>query len=635
MKTILKTALFLFALNISFGQTYFEDDFNGSSLTNNNAWVVYNVIPNSFNHEWFHDVFSGNGRARVTNFDNVSSTNEELESWLISPAIDLTGASDPILYFDNTKRFAGDDIALYISTDYGGSGDPSSANWDDITTLANFNTTIGNWDMTKSNDIDLSSYNDEMIYVAFKYTGSNSDGSTYQIDNLVLEEDGTTPSCAIGIFCDDFEGGSLTANNPWVIVDVISNSFNHTWALNTFSGSSRVQISNFDNSSSTNEELESWLITPAIDLSSFTDVVLNFDNTKRFAGDDLELLVSIDYDGAGNPNSFNWDDITSLANFDTDIDSWNSVNSGNVSLASYEGESEVYIAFKYYGDNASGSTYRINNVLVEEFTAPGFTSIYDIQFTTDPSGDSPLNGEEVTTAGIVTAVGEDFYFIQDGAGEWSGVEVFDQNNEPNLGDSVVITGTVEEYFGMTQIASISSFNVETTGNPVPNPTIINCSDVGESYEGVLIRVLDAICTNEDANFNMWEINDGTAAQLVDDKMFLFNAVQGEEYTVTGVINYAFSNFRISPRNINDLDEFANIQTINSQTIKVYPNPASEYVSIEASQSLGIITVTDVLGNVVYQKECANANSSNIDISYFTNGVYFIQVGNQQVKLVKH
>src|SRR5690606_18496837 len=41
-------------------------------------------------------------------------------------------------------------------------------------------------------------------------------------------------------------------------------------------------------------------------------------------------------------------------------------------------------------------------------------SIYDIQYSEEPNGDSPYNTESVTTQGIVTAVGDGGYFLQDG-----------------------------------------------------------------------------------------------------------------------------------------------------------------------------------------------------------------------------
>jgi predicted extracellular nuclease len=78
-------------------------------------------------------------------------------------------------------------------------------------------------------------------------------------------------------------------------------------------------------------------------------------------------------------------------------------------------------------------------------------SIYDIQYTTDPSGDSPYEGQTVTTQGIVTAFfydgGNRYTFIQDGTGPWSGLVLYKPDGYVNVGDLLEVTGTVSEYFG--------------------------------------------------------------------------------------------------------------------------------------------------------------------------------------------
>ena len=100
--------------------------------------------------------------------------------------------------------------------------------------------------------------------------------------------------------------------------------------------------------------------------------------------------------------------------------------------------------------------------------------IFDIQYTTDPSGDSPMIGEEVTINGVVTAEfwGSDKkrIFVQDGEGPWTGILVYEAGGWDNIdiispdgvvhsiaeGDNVMLTGTVTEYYGMTEITDVSS-----------------------------------------------------------------------------------------------------------------------------------------------------------------------------------
>ena len=104
------------------------------------------------------------------------------------------------------------------------------------------------------------------------------------------------------------------------------------------------------------------------------------------------------------------------------------------------------------------------------------TTIYDIQFTTDPSGNSPLIGQVVTVQGIVTGntFGGTKYFISSPeGGAWNGLYVYDFDNTPELGDEIQITGEISEYYGLTEITSISNFSVLSSNNPLPDPAIIS------------------------------------------------------------------------------------------------------------------------------------------------------------------
>ncbi|MCK4314254.1 MAG: hypothetical protein KAX24_00650, partial [Anaerolineae bacterium] len=104
--------------------------------------------------------------------------------------------------------------------------------------------------------------------------------------------------------------------------------------------------------------------------------------------------------------------------------------------------------------------------------AADFVSIYGIQYTTNPSGDSPYVGQTVTTQGIVTAFfydgGNRYTFIQDGTGPWRGLVLYKPNGYVNVGDLLEVTGTVSEYYGLTEIA-YGDATVLSSGNPLPAP----------------------------------------------------------------------------------------------------------------------------------------------------------------------
>ena len=54
---------------------------------------------------------------------------------------------------------------------------------------------------------------------------------------------------------------------------------------------------------------------------------------------------------------------------------------------------------------------------------------------------------------------------------------------------------------------------------------------------------------------------------------------------------------------------------------IYPNPASQQIFINASGKIERISITDVLGKTVFEK---NENPTSINIQHLTNGIYFLK-----------
>lgn len=171
-------------------------------------------------------------------------------------------------------------------------------------------------------------------------------------------------------------------------------------------------------------------------------------------------------------------------------------------------------------------------------------TIYEIQGQQDAS---PYNGSSVTTSGIVTGVAGDGYFIQDGDGAWNGIYVYDQTQTPAVGDEVSLTAVVDEYYTLTELVNVSSFEVLSSGNTLPNPTLITTQEVNdEDWEGVLIRVEDAVCTTPDMPYGEFEVNDGSGVARVDDMLYLFDAEGGIAYHITGIGHFSFDFYKILP-----------------------------------------------------------------------------------------
>lgn len=229
-------------------------------------------------------------------------------------------------------------------------------------------------------------------------------------------------------------------------------------------------------------------------------------------------------------------------------------------------------------------------------------TISEIQGEADAS---PYLDMEVTTSGIVTASDGLGFFIQDGSGPWSGVYVYD-TSQPAIGDAVTVTAMVDEYYELTELVSVSELTIESSGNPLPEPEVLATGDVEqEQWEGVLVQVSGA-CTNTDLGFGEWELNDGSGACRIDDLFFAFTPVQGTQYAVTGPHTFTYSDYKIGPRNAEDIEIDAPLYftvlpeefdlSTTSITLRWQTNaPAETHLEYGLSPifDLGAITTTDL------------------------------------------
>lgn len=103
------------------------------------------------------------------------------ESWLISPAISLAGATKPAVSFDHCHKFAGtpsEELTLWVSENDG-------ADW---TQLA-ISTYGSNSDYSfVTNTTDLTTYVGKTVKIAFKYISTTANAATWEVNNFKVAE---------------------------------------------------------------------------------------------------------------------------------------------------------------------------------------------------------------------------------------------------------------------------------------------------------------------------------------------------------------------------------------------------------------------------------------------------------------
>lgn len=259
-------------------------------------------------------------------------------------------------------------------------------------------------------------------------------------------------------------------------------------------------------------------------------------------------------------------------------------------------------------------------------------SIKNIQTPGNQGDTSQYYGQTVNTGGIVTAVkSAGKYWVQSGTGQYAGVYVFDSaNNGPAKGDSVTFTATVAEYFGLTELINISNFSVVSSGNQLPTVTIVTASSANtELYEGVLIKVLMGQCTSDTTgnSYQEWKIDDGSGDVIVDGFIFPYGPILGTYYNVTGVLDYNFSNFKILPRDINDIQILNSVNEFETPTTVVFPNPANDFLVFKLSEANTTIKIMDSMGREIEQF-LSSENIYTYNTSKLSSGIYFYTVKNK-------
>ena len=233
--------------------------------------------------------------------------------------------------------------------------------------------------------------------------------------------------------------------------------------------------------------------------------------------------------------------------------------------------------------------------IIEPIPVTPYT-IYEIQYSL--TGPSPHVGELVETTGVVTAIFELYFFIQDGSGAWNGIVIYPMQSV-EIGDEIVISGMVDEYFDKTEITDI--INMTTLGTAdLPVPVIISTSALAssEEYESVLVQVQNVTVTNEDLGNGEWEIDDSSGPCIVGhlgDYTYI-PVLDDFIYGITGVSDYTYGAFKLEPRDDDDINLIGLIidpMELNFMTIEQCLDGIEFTISNLSNEDITISDITDM------------------------------------------
>ena len=499
--------------------------------------------------EWGIDYQS----ACVTGFQDFDGDgqkeNQAGVTYLVSPAIDLSGSTGAYITFDHAINYERGDIAannaLLISKDY--TGDPATATWEQLPV----NTEGTNSDFTFVNAGKITIPEEYIgvnpVYVALRHTCTDASSSTWEVRNFKVvegtgEEIENPDDEAATIFSEPFDSslGAFTIDN----VKPAEGLGSEVWTYDSKYVCAKA-TSYTGGEGGSNIPAESWLVSPVIDLKEASAATLTFDHAANYF-DDVKTDVTVWITDAAAEN---WTQLD-VPTYPT---SFTFVSSGDIDLNAYKGK-EVKIAFKYVCTTKAG-TYEVKNFLVQERQAGEAPEVPDTDEALsvaqtiaqyDAGQAQPgirvkgyivgyvegMNMDGATFGASGDAVSNTNLMIADRADE-TDVEkclviqlpsgdvrsALNLKDHPeNLGKEVTLLGSLEKYFGTYGLKSVSEYTLDGEGGGTEEPEEkVTFTQVTTVSDGVYLIAanVDAVykvAQNADASspFSYLNVVDATA-----------------------------------------------------------------------------------------------------------------------------
>ena len=161
-------------------------------LTSQSSFETFNSYNVEGAQEWGTNPTHPEYGAVMSGFaNNTSYANED---WLISPAIDLSSSSNPVLVFDHARGPASSInvgvaegyYTVWVTNDYTIGEEPSTDNWVELTGI-NHGTSAWNW-VSSGNVAIPASFKTSTCRIAFRYLSIDGASATWEVKNVVVKE---------------------------------------------------------------------------------------------------------------------------------------------------------------------------------------------------------------------------------------------------------------------------------------------------------------------------------------------------------------------------------------------------------------------------------------------------------------
>jgi DNA/RNA endonuclease YhcR with UshA esterase domain len=166
-------------------------------------------------------------------------------------------------------------------------------------------------------------------------------------------------------------------------------------------------------------------------------------------------------------------------------------------------------------------------------------------------------GAEVIIEGIATVkpgiLGSQYFYIQDSSG---GMQIYSSKKlfpDTHIGQRLKITGEISESNNEKRIKIFTAKDAASTGSGHIEAKVVGPKDIGENYEGVLVKVSGKIAESSGSTFFVED--SGVKVKIIirkDTGIVKPRTSEGDQVSVVGIVSQYKSEYRILPREQSDL-----------------------------------------------------------------------------------
>jgi hypothetical protein len=222
--------------------------------------------------------------------------------------------------------------------------------------------------------------------------------------------------------------------------------------------------------------------------------------------------------------------------------------------------------------------------------------------------------------------------VQSGSGAGSGIYAHLRGNLVHTGDSVLVTGWINERNKLTEITvnHDADIVIASEGHRLPPATAITIDQMSKAYHGVLLSLDSVEVSAHATDTAKYVVGSGDSALPVAREIAVTRPAVGATVNITGV-GFCDNVHLLLPRSVNDVktvkDASPAIATAVFQPDEpgvaalVYPNPSDDWLYVKSAYSVAKIEIYTLTGTIALQKELANS----INIASLRSGDYIVRV----------